>query len=92
MKEPRKSATSKPQSKPEDKLDEELEESFPASDTRRQPPAGPNGRRSIPSPISLRDGANPGWPRSRCLRATDRRSTPSSACKEQSSPSRAPSR
>jgi hypothetical protein len=43
MKEPRKSAPSKPQSKPEEKLDEELEESFPASDPPSNTPTSAGG-------------------------------------------------
>ena len=76
MKEPRKSAPSKSQPKPEEKLDEELEESFlPATrrPTRRRPPAAPKGRRrSLPSPTSRRDEADPGRAAiARCLRATE---------------------
>jgi hypothetical protein len=43
MKEPRKSAPSKPQSKAEEKLDEGLEESFPASDPPSNTPTASGG-------------------------------------------------
>jgi len=71
MKEPRKSQPSKSLPKPEEKLDEELEESAIRRPTRRPPPADPNGRRSIPSLVSRRDGIDPGRgeARSRCLLA-----------------------
>ena len=87
MKEPRKSQSSKSLPKPEEKLDEELEESAIRRPTRRPPPADPNGRRSIPSLVSRRDGIDPGRgeARSRCLLAATgvpRRRAQSSASKK----------